>query len=1135
MLRVYNASAGSGKTHALTLEYLALVLSRPSRARHILAITFTNAATAELRKRVVEQLYELSLPDEFPDNKMRSPLLERGLEPERLTENARLALSLALHRGDTLSVQTIDSFFQRMLRSFGRELALDFGYTVELNPAEPLRQGVERLLGRVGRDGEAALSEWLLEFQNDELDDKNSANLRDALFRQGRKLLENLPVGFQTYDYGHFVRLKECLDGILVGFAQGCATRAQAFAQLMELYSVELDFFKNGAAKTPVRYYPALANADQALKVIDEAYDPLKSGRLSLLLDLDEDEKAWISASKKDEKSKQQQEQVRALRENGGLAAHREFVRYFQDEYQQFATAQQLRKRLYLLGLLNELLAEMNRSLEQRGQMLISNVPKHLAEVVNGYEPHFIYEKTGARYGHFLIDEFQDTAAEQWRILRPLVDNGLAQGQRSFIVGDPKQAIYAWRGGEVGLFLNQVDADLRVYGVERSALGNNWRSLPRVVQFNNSLFCALPAALRGLNADLKRDEDPELDAELARIYAPLDLAQQPKSDDRLGFVRVEFLPHPPSGKKRSEDDGDEDGETGEDWKTQALRRSLETARACLAEGFRASDLAFLVRDNGDVARVSRALRSELGVAVASEALQAVQASPVARLLVNLLRWLARPSDRLALVQAARDYSEHVLKRKFDWSAAFRYAEAGTKEAAEISESLKAVFPAKFVELNQTLESLDLYEQTEELIQLLELAPYCDVFVLFLQEQMQQYIHRQGTDAVGFLEWWQDTGRLQPIAAPDGADAVRVMTVHKSKGLEFPVVILPFGEWDLEPKTGGGRAPVLWVDTADCQWAEFGPALPFDATHRLLATDFADAWRRHRRTNLIEQVNLLYVALTRAVERLYLFAPQEQLTSKGEASAKFQGVSGLLRRALHPLFDWQSALPLQDSRDEAGRPSKWLQASDMAFQAEGQLLEYGKPDPPKAQEVKAREAADFHYHSHPWRKRMVIRPRARDWVELNSQTWNLNRMHWGALVHAVLAGVRHADDAESRLQEQLARRERRGEINAEDRRLLETQLRELLALPQFRDWLSPDWTVRAEQTILDTGGQLHQPDRVLTRADGRAVVIDFKTGAADDSHGRQVNRYMARLREMGHAPVEGWLVYLGETTQIVAVE
>jgi ATP-dependent exoDNAse (exonuclease V) beta subunit len=571
------------------------------------------------------------------------------------------------------------------------------------------------------------------------------------------------------------------------------------------------------------------------------------------------------------------------------------------------------------------------------------------------------------------------------------------------------------------------------------------------------------------------------------------------------------------------EDSDEDNDwTG--WRELALRRTLETVRQCLETGYAPSDIALLVRENRDVARLSQVLRSTLNVPVASRALQAVKASPLVRVLVNFLRWLNRPSDRLALVSAAHDYHRYILELPFNWGVVCSLGRAN--DGPSFAARLLGTFPPALAERVYALEQLDIYEQTEELIQLLDVRSHCDAFVLFFLEQMHTFIHREGSDAIAFLEWWAEKGRFESI--PSGkAKGIRVMTLHQSKGLEFPVVILPFAEWKIEPQ-GGSQSGSLWVAAEGTEWAAQGPVLPLPASQALLGTDFADPWLAHRRSHVVEQVNLLYVALTRAKERLYVFAPQAQYTKAGYLTQNCNGISALLRNVL------AAPLPLQG--DDPHGPylirSEWRNLAD-----EASGLEYGQPEPPRsAPEAQAPAGEPFDYQAQPWRKRLVIRPRAGSWAELNSSNWQGQRqLLWGSLVHGVLATIRHADEAQARIESALTNLVRNGQLTAELRNQLADELSALLALPQFQEWLSPTWRVRTEAPILDPTGQFHQPDRVLTAEDGRAVVIDFKTGQPDATHTQQVRRYRQKLVQMGYRPVEGWLVYLGTEPRFVRVD
>ena len=1032
MFAVLHASAGAGKTHALVKHYLELCLSGedPAAYRQALALTFTNKAAGEMKERVLG--YLLDLAARRTENGAIADVMAHlqgrtGLDPGAIAHRADRVLKHMLHHWGEVAISTIDAFTRRVVRPFARDLQLDHDLRMTTDQEHYLNAAVEALVGEAGVDERvtAILTEACLQLLHEEGKWDPERPLR-ALAGELQKESALAPLArLRALDAGELVALTGRLRAQEAAFRrtiQGIGREALEAIQAAGLTEADIAHGKTGIlgffrklARSEGEWEPAGTNARK----------PIETGK-------------WYSG-KADASAKAALERIQPL---------------LTDLFERADRALQADLPLYLLrrAVARELpatfaLHELDRHLEHIKQedavAFFSDLTRKVAAVVQDEPVPFIYERMGERYRHFLIDEFQDTSLLQWACLLPLIENALSTGGSALLVGDAKQAIYRWRNGEVRLFVElpkvhgRGDSEVertREHALERNfvrrdPLVHNRRSSPVVVGFNNALFGSLSATL------------PD---DLRTVYH--EHAQQ-SAGDRSGLVELQAIPRELKGEDRN-----------------ALQVGfvLQRVQEAIADGFRPGDVAVLVRTTGQGRNVAEYLVKH-GFGVISPDGLKLAGDTAVELMVDLLRTM-HAGDATA---AAR-----VLQRR----ARLHAAPDAQQVDPFAGEPLRD--PVALVRAWSSQHGLDrtrttLTELLGRMAHAVGLRPAEEAQVLAFLDEARAWNVDHGPDIGGFLEHWEGKGSDRSVAPPANGEAVQVMTVHKAKGLEFPVVILPTASMG----TRGDHGERLWVDPRPAV-PELEQALVRNSK-ALRATGLPELVEETSLQQL-DQINLLYVAFTRPVHRLHVLVPEDATDAVTRDLLAYMAVHGN-----------DGKLMLGERAAAPPRP---------APSPVDHLRDVSTPD-----------------HPAPIRWRQE---RPEDWDPADPDPFR----SFGQVVHDLLARVETVDDLQRALQEAVDA----GGLGHEQAQAIEDRLRALLTDPRLAPWFGAGLTIRTEATIIDREGRSHRPDRVVI--DGElARVLDIKTGAARPEHQAQVRSYMTLLNELGHAQVEGALLYVRDGT------
>lgn len=1066
MLTVYRASAGAGKTHTLTGEYLKMLFgSRGTEAeathRHILAVTFTNKATAEMKDRIICELYALA-SETSEASKGYLDMLRAHLGGASETEVRRQAQALLirmLHDYAAFNVSTIDHFFQQTLRAFVREIGLQGNYLVELDEKPVLAEAVDNLLAGLDREDhnndKDLLFHWLLQFSEAKVERGETWDLRREMNTLGQELFKERYKSVRTpLDRKQFHEYNNTLYSII----NHCKSEARALGEqglhIIKEHGLRPEDF-SGQSRSPFILFKRLAKGE------------VEKEPTATFLKLPDNPDGWCA-----QKSELRGQILQAYAD-GLNECVKGVIRFYETRMTDYLTASAITANLYTLGILGDIEQEIRHRSNEKNRLLIADTAELLNRIIAGSDVPFIYEKTGTRIRHYLIDEFQDTSQMQWRNFRPLVADSLAAGYADLIVGDVKQSIYRFRNSDWTLLDEQIARDFPASITSERTLAENWRSCRLVVEFNNALFTAFPALLqKKYNEGLEQSTLSEAQCthyreKILSAYARCQQQVAPRFREQDGHVRVEWL----AG----------DGETT--WRERAMERLTATIEELRRHGRTWGEIAVLTRRREDSALVTDTLLTyarehpEMGLRIISDDGLQLDGAASVRFIVGMLRHMNRPDDETLLCTA------QLLR------SAMRIKQAGETAHASLSKAL--------LDEADTAEPLlsghrSLYEAAEAISRRFGSDFPADemIFVQSFLDVTADYSEREGSDIDRFLAWWDDTGRRTRISMPDAQDAIRVMTIHKAKGLGFGVVILPFGDWELDAHS----KTILWCHPRVAPYNAIS-AVPINYKKELNRTIFAEEYYEEKLHAYIDGLNTLYVAFTRAKEELIILAPQK-------GSGRTQLVSELLGESLKqmdPNFDPKA----------------------------GQCFEWGTWVYPTTKTTIATPAAAPIMRSLP-----SVRPDERMYLSLSGHSFDDAQRDYGVLMHDLLSRIRTVDDLPSAIAAKVSA----GEIDRRSSQTLETRMRTLLSAASVSAWFDGTMTVLTEAEILSGDGRSRRPDRVMLSADGqRAIIVDYKFGQRREQrrYVRQIRDYMALMRAMGYAAVSGFLWYVerGETEEI----
>ena len=1105
-LKVYKASAGSGKTFRLAIEYMKLALTNESNYRHILAVTFTNKATAEMKSRIIGELYHLAKGQHSVYMEVLTK--ELNWNPMQVERQAQLVLKRILHDYSRFSISTIDSFFQRVIKAFNRELGINAAYNVELDEKSILEEAADRMIQSVEDDPK--LLEWLDAFASDKIREGKGWNLKKDILRLGNEIYNET---FKSLNDGLYEKLNDRaflkdyrgkLSKIIVLYETKIKTLGQEGLNILATEGLSTDDFK-GKGSGPAASFQ---------KMKDFKFEPSNT-----VLKAAADTSGWVTATVKEP----MKSQLLAVAEAKLMPKLQEAIRLIETEKRKYITAKLIVNQLYTLGILVDLRKSVKELCREKGIVLISDSGHLLKDVIADSETPFVYEKTGSVYSHFMIDEFQDTSGLQWNNFRPLISNSLSEGNLGIVVGDVKQAIYRWRSGDWRLLAGKLGESFPVFGLQNEVLSSNWRSHGKVIRFNNTIFRLVPELLQ------QHIEGELLEAEIAEnpvgitipeVYA--DSVQEVSNKDvaDLGQVRVRFL----ESKKELDDDNEK----------LNLSELVESIKTLQDKGVKAIEMAILVRQKKEARLIADLFLEQKSLPenrqynfdiLSGESLY-INNSEVIGLIISILTSFLNPDDQVVKAQLNYLFYRKIaqrLKGQRAWGKGQRETEDGSPESEGELETLNFELWPSDSEL--TLSQYIAGKEFEELVAgkpILEIIySICEKFNLFsladelayLQafvDQISVFERNHASELTSFLNWWDENGDRFTIPISDSIDSINVLTIHKSKGLEFTHVFVPFFDWSVHPHSSPEMAPLLWC-RPDIEPFNEMELVPVRFKSDVGKSIFYREYFAEKFNTYVDNLNLMYVVFTRAKAGLYIWA---------SFSGKLSTIGDLLKQAVEK----------QAGMDSCGLKAEESVQFETFYKPDQLLVEIGeyselkekKKEEPRMKDVQlsAFEFADF-------RKFLNIRKHGEDFfMHDNKKQSGINK---GKLIHEILSLIVTTDD----LHKAVKRIETEGKIGSDEAGKMISELTGLLADPEVKSWFDGTYSVVNERNILTGANGVKRPDRIMIGADG-VVVIDYKSGELEsDNYKYQLRTYIRELKYCGFENVSGYIWYT-KTNKRVAV-
>lgn len=1040
---IYNASAGSGKTFTLVKEYLLLLFAskKPDTYRNILAVTFTNKAVAEMKSRIVESLHAFS-QEECPKKYevMKKMLCEElNLSPDDVKFRARRILKSIIHNYASFEVSTIDGFTHRVLRTFAKDLDLPLNFEVELNTAEILQEAVDKLIAKAGKD--KVLTKVLVSFALGKADEDKSWDISRDLFSIAELLTKETNQPFlqllRNRKLEDFTVLETNLKKEVKRHEENVLRIAEAFFGLLETNGLNEEDFTRKSCPNFFR------------KLVDGKFDVKFDAGWQANLDSAPLYPKKASAHAQETLDRLQPEIVDLYQGTKQHLTQLEFLKAVQ-------------KNITPLSLLSAIQNEIELIKKERSLVLISEFNATIGKSVKDQPAPFIYERLGERYQHYFIDEFQDTSELQWQNLIPLIDHALSSGEAEedwgslTLVGDAKQSIYRWRGGKAEQFMALCKEEARPFGQKQCVeiLPRNFRSSKQVVDFNNDFFKFSSSCFSNL-------EHRNLFEETS--------AQDPVSQEG-GYVNLSFI----------------EAENAAEEMEVYPQKVLEIIRDLEQRQVPKSDVCVLTRTAKEGVAIANVL-SEEGIPIISYQSLLVKRSPEVQFIIAVLQFALDGTDKNLKLELLEYLLEHQLELEDEYK--FLVERLELKEQ-RFFDSLKP-YGINF-SLGPVIEK-SLYEAVEHIIREFGLVKDSHAYLQFFLDFVYEASQGDHAGLFAFLELWEQKKDNLSIVAPKSREAVQIMTIHKAKGLEFPIVIYPFANGNIEdvareslwislPEAVQGNIPIGYLGASQKMknWGEEAAAL----YEELCCQSQLDA------------LNVLYVALTRPVQQLYVVSKMELDKKGNESSNKLSGlfISYLKARGI------------------------WDGSSEYEF---GNRETYEHEEVP---EINSFQPEEFFTSPTEANGISIITKAALLWDSKQEKA-----IEKGHLIHDIFASINNVDDVAPMLE----RAKENGLFKYEEEEEVRKTVLEVLEHSELKGFFTGESQNYNERDIISGDGSILRPDRLNFNGE-KVSILDYKTGSPSSNHHEQVKGYAAVLVEMGYTVEDKLLVYINEAVTVIRV-
>ena len=1026
-LKIYQSSAGSGKTYTLVKEYLLLVLKSPTALKGTLAVTFTNAATGEMKERLILALWQLATGR---NEKLKSDLSSSLGASFNIERAATKVLNYAIHHYADISIKTIDSFFLNIARSIAYESRLPGRYEVDLNIEPAIDFMVQHTLLAAGTD--ADITKWLIDFALHRVENNKSWNMQRELKSIAKEIFkDHLKVNFETDVLADTEGVNEVksLNAAIWNQLSGMANK---FLQIADSVGAEpRDFYYGNGG-----FYSLIVKISKKTHPKDceigmRTWQILERGnvfadRASDFLIQDESLNTEL------------------------LSLVQQIVDFYTTNIEKLLSTEIVAANIYQAVILKYLFRQLKVYRKDHQILLMSDVGKILNTIIGSNDTPFIYEKVGNKYRNYLIDEFQDTSQVHWRNLVPLLINSLSEQNQILTVGDGKQSIYRWRGGDMNLLLNEVEGTLKKHANSTDVfrLDSNYRSSVSVVEFNNAFFSAISEII---SADSQQSQL------LKTAYMSDAVHQITKRSDENGFVSIKLY-----------SDSEEYPELNypEYFKPTdkvIASHTLSYIQSQIKKGYSPGDIALLVRTNDKGNRLADFLVLNGFKNINSRDSLLICHAPQIRFLINCLRLNVDNSNQVA--------EKHILYF--------------------VSKHLQMETDVIEATIEKHVKHVKLYSLTEFCAQVINkfvLNKQPDAYLQRFEDLIFEKSSKGINTASEFLDWWDVESNQSKISVQTPADenAITIITIHKSKGLQFPIVIIPYADWEMDSNKG-----LIWIRSEIPPFDKLG-AFPVKPSKSLLKTYFCQNYIQENREKVLEEVNTLYVACTRAEDKLFILISE----SGNESQQGFNKVNKVIKSVIANSEVVSSALTkASDSVYTLGVDSEYKRKQKKLTDTPDSFINM--------------ELANYHVNVN----RISTGFKIKKFAEQSK-----SRLI-GIKVHELLADFHSEEDLEV-----IENHLNNLQLPNDEKSKLLSGVTDTCKFFSEKKWVSPHFKIYNEHEMADSEGNILRPDRLMIEGD-RAVVVDYKTGAIEAVHIQQLANYKEVLQDAGFSDVKTFLYYL----------
>lgn len=1075
-LLVYKASAGSGKTFTLAVQYIRQLIEDPYSYRRILAVTFTNKATTEMKERILSQLYGIATSLKSSDGYLKEIMKTSDKSVDEIRKAADTALKNIIHDYSRFRIETIDSFFQSVMRNLARELELGANMTIELNNGDVLSDAVDSMIEKLDRMSPTLY--WLLEYIEERIADDKRWNVSSEIKGFGRNIFDEAYI-----EKGVTLREKLKDTKFIPQYRKKLQEKRESILDTMKGFSEHFQEILKANGLNPT-------DLKNGARGIGSYFNKIASGKLSDDVRNTTVEKCLEGAENWTTKTSTYKDTIISL-------ANQVLIRVLNDAENTRMTSNKVLnscdmslRYLNNLQLLMRIDSEVREQNLNHNRFLLSDTNALLHSIIREGDASFVYEKIGTTIDTVMIDEFQDTSRMQWENFHLLLEESLAQKEGSMIVGDIKQSIYRWRNGDWKI-LAGLDKD-RSFRLNSKTLDTNWRSEANIIAFNNDIFTS---ACRVLNERYKGDEGEDC-TQLLDAYS--DVRQKTSKVTKEGYIKLSFL-------KNSEE---------QPYADTTMELLAEEVDSLVKKGVRVNDIAILVRKNKSIPAIADYFDKNTPYRVVSDEAFRLDASLAVCMLIDGLRYISEPTDRIACARLAVAYQKEILKKDVDYNTV-------------LLNSVEDYLPAEFRLMLPEMSLMPLYELLEKLFVIfrMDMIEEQDAYLCAFYDAVTEYMQNNSSELTSFLTYWNET--LYARTIPSGEiSGIRILSIHKSKGLEYHTVLLPFCDWKMENETNNH---MLWckINEADADKEPFCELdlTPVNYSSAMAESYFSDSYREERLQLWVDNLNLLYVAFTRACKNLIVWCKDE----------KKDTVSRLLRESIDCMKDIEMICNTTELEEE----EEVSEGSDEPI-----VYEYGEicisGDKKKSDTtnrlVAVPEAVNVKIESLETEIDFKQSNRSADFIrgdEDEEENLRSQYIRQGQLLHTLFASIDTREDLPSAIERLLFEGVIESAEKAEEIRKVAERA---LSLDEVKDWYSGEWTLYNECSIIynDEQGkmQTRRPDRVMMK-DDEVVVVDFKFGKKKPEYSTQVREYMFLLSEMGYTDIKGyiWYVYSGELENV----